>query len=194
MRVLGLDPGASTGAVLVELPDNWQLLSGKVVRTKTITPPTSVKSGAEKDRGFHERCVELVTLWRPSIVVMEDPSDGAAYWGGNGPKKRGTDYRLGVYKGLLFSALLPLNIPIIEYRVKGDSAKRRQSRGAQADIGWMAEHGKASSDKILRDLRLVLDQMGVPPHIVWSEHCLMAFGVLYHHCRRMHLAQQKLAS
>lgn len=180
MRVLGCDPGANTGMVLVEIPDNWDILKGRLLHAETVTARTDPgRPKADSDRDFLGRLRGTIQRLKPHMAVVEDPSDAAPYWGARGREgkqtARGSMYRLGVYKGLLFAALAPEVGAIAEYLVDGKGDRP----------GWMkTDHG--SKKVALARMGALALRLGPCPH---SEHILMALGVLAHHCGRLHRAQ-----
>jgi hypothetical protein len=173
MRLLGCDPGSHTGLVLVELPaGTWDLLGARVLYRGTL----AASDGEGRDRRTLERMRERLRLLRPHVAVLEDPSDAATYWGQSRrgkPVQRGSAYRLGVYKGLLYAALLEATEAIVEYRVQGTAA----------DPGWMRDHGTRAV--ALARMQALARQLGLADQL--TEHEAMALGVIAHHCRKMQL-------
>lgn len=181
LRILGIDPGAHTGLILVELEEGWDLLNGRFLRAETVNAPTKGKhDDTWVDRRFMQAIETLVVAWRPDLVVMEDPSDGVGYWGGKVRTKRETSYRLGCYKALVF-AVLPIDLPVFQYRVKGK----------KADIGWMTEH--PNREMAIYRSKVLAGTIGCGLPDALSEHCLMALGVIAFHCRKMALEQRRSA-
>lgn len=171
MKLLGCDPGSTTGLVLVELPPGtWDLLRGRILHTAALAASDDDRRTLERYRAEVKRCL-------PHVAILEDPADAATYWGQarrGKPVQRGSAYRLGVYKGLLYAALADTVATIVEYRVKG----------SKADPGWMTDH--ANRDLVLQRMQALSLQLTGP---TLNEHQCMALGVLAHHCSRMQLSR-----
>lgn len=185
MRLLGCDPGANTGLILLEVPETWNILEATLLHAETIVSRTDpARPRADSDRDFLSRLRSAIARLRPHVAVVEDPSDAAPYWGakarGGQQTARGSMYRLGVYKGLLFAALAGEVHAIAEYQVDGTKEKP----------GWMkADHGSRKVALVRMGAlatHLRVHELGAGKH---TEHVLMALGVLHHHCGRLQRAQ-----
>jgi len=204
LRVLGGDPGATTGLVLVEFRtrqrDGRPLWANAILyAATTVSKPTAAgATAAEIDILFRRDLITALkhlddnrTLHGESIadiVAMEEPFDGMAKWAGNQRKtpggeqieQRGSGFRLGAHYGALVAAAATAIQANRYISFPG------QTRGDRR--GWMPrrtkrEHILAASDALLRGIcgqfvSYVGLQRGKKQAI--PEHILMALGVVNH--------------
>lgn len=205
-RILSIDPGSHTGYVIVDFPiaPGLDIVRAQLVGSGVIYPPkpNAEESLAERDVLMIIKISNVISDFRPSLVVLEEPSDAANYWGresaatamtennvlaiarGDAPKQskkgmaRGTLFRLGVYYGLALGAVAHAkNCDVVSYPVQGTRQRP----------GWMG-HG-ARRVNVLREMRFLYANLARKPVIDLkvSEHELMALGVLNYHASQLNL-------
>lgn len=208
LRVAGIDPGAHTALVCVDVPwrvpapggvpvvdtnpRNWAWLGAREVRVSAAKSRTD----AERDATLFVRAHEQLSAWRPDVVVLEEPADAIGKWvgaaGRQGSAARGgtrTAFALGRAYGLaLAAARLAVGAGrVVSYPVT--TTKRGRARGI---LGWMqGTQGKPTPRKVTLDTvyALLRDDLAVDPRVLLlpsgehREDVLCAFGVLCYHLR-----------
>jgi len=155
-RLVGVDPGASTGLVCVDLPlGSWNILDARPVGTRTITRPTSPK----------------LSEWAPTDVALECPKDVSDGWG-TGGRRVGTAFRLGVgYAACLFA--IPPGVQIGTALVRGSTKLGKGWRGYGKKERKLAEVAALAG-------HLKLDMLDTKGRII--PHLLDALGVAAFYC------------
>ena len=206
-RVFSIDPGSNTGFVVVDFESTpgLDVNRARIVGSGVVRPVGGrADNQAERDLKFVAKIAAQISEYKPGLVVLEEPSDAANYWGRSDsgaatveqlatgqakPNKhgmaRGTLFRLGVYYGLALSAVTVSavgtisSIDVLSYPVQGTKARP----------GWMG-HGTRRKN-VLREMaylwaRLTGKTANYAAEQV-SEHELMALGVLNYHASQLNL-------
>lgn len=172
-RLVGVDPGASTGLVCVDLPlGSWNILDARPVGTRTITRPTSPKlSDAEKDLFHRLALAHQLQEWAPTDVALECPKDVSDGWGAGG-RRVGTAFRLGVgYAACLFA--IPPGTQIGTALVRGSTKLGKGWRGYGKKEKKLAEVAALAG-------HLKLDMLDTKGRLI--PHLLDALGVAAFYC------------
>lgn len=197
-RVFAIDPGSSTGFVVVDFEHapGLDINNARIVGSGVIHRPRGSIGEAMNDLLFVGKIAERIKEFRPSTVVFEEPADAAAYWGrseiageptveqlatgGVKPNKkgmgRGTLFRLGVNYGIAIAAAREAgNCDVVSYLVRGD--KKR--------AGWQG-HGSKKVN-ILREMTYLFAKLSYAKiaQLKVTEHELMALGVLNYHASQL---------
>lgn len=185
MIVAGVDPGADTGLVVLDVPGR-HLRDGRWVAS-TILCSTRAKglTYAGRDANLFDRLAAFFGLWQPDLVVMEEPVDAMLTWRGHRQQQRGTSFRLGAYYALALTAahMARPSAVLASYPVTTTTRPPRK--------GWM--QGKPRVH-VLGNTAALARELDAPPdvlemrfnaaeggHIHAQEHVLMALGVIAHH-------------
>lgn len=170
MIVVGVDPGAETGLVALDVPPSRQVADslwlGHAVFRSTEKQGLS---HPERDANLYDRLVEWFRHWQADVVVFEEPVDAATIWRGHRFQQRGTAFRLGAFYGLVVAAARqgsPSYVRLASYPVTNHNGRP----------GWM--RGK-KHDTILSNMQAVAQL--IRPDLDPAEHVLMALGVVTHH-------------
>lgn len=203
-RVASFDPGSTTGYVIVDFPTGpgLDIARARMCESGVIKATRrDDESVAERDTRFIDRLAEPLIAYRPSLVIVEEPSDAADYWGAEqgGAKdatvqqlatgkipgarkghhmKRGTLFRLGVHYALVLAAARECKIEVISYQVQGTKERGR---------GWMGYGTKRSN--VLREMGYLFATLfgRTARELAPTEHELMALGVLNYHASQLNL-------
>lgn len=168
-RLVGLDPGTTSGLLCLDLPTSWRTMDARVVGHRTITRTSSKKlSEAEKDIHFRLTLMHQLQDWSPEHVALENPRDISDGWGGGG-RRIGTGFRLGVMYAMALTAIPP-GTQIGTYLVRGNRSGK----------GW---RGYAKKDTVYGKLRVLAGHIGLPTGL--PDHLLDALGVAAHYCEQM---------
>jgi len=194
VRAVGLDPGASTGIVCLDLVPTLRLLDARWVGYDLVRP-SAMAIPAERDADFSERIQASLEHFRPQLLVLEEPVDAAVGWGGRGKikQRRGTAFRLGCAYGLAVRAGRLAGAQLVSYCVGDRKGTKggRATKEAPARLGWLAGR---KSDTALGEAIALARYLNAPPDFLaltggqqpaYKYHdCLMALGVLAFHCAR----------
>lgn len=178
--ILGVDPGASTGLVLVDLPRFPLLDGGRIVKHTVVRRPGKSKKNpteAARDVAFFWLLEGSVYDWPDAAVtVIERPADQTGF---GKLQARGTAFALGSAYAIVLCALTYPETEIVSYPVldfhgepgwmqgRGASARRREQTLAYVQQMLASQTLKATD--------LLVD---------WTEHELMALCLIAFHCSR----------
>jgi hypothetical protein len=193
MRYIGVDPGANTGLVCVDVEKVERRIgsAGNVrwVHSARIHPgQRQDDTHAENDaRVFSRMAVELERLVGVAgalgvkcIAVLEEPYTQTGSWKGAATEGRqtGTLFSLGKYYGLALAACTIHCGRVYSHPPTND---RRGQR-----TGWMQGSGRIQKRELtLLALRGLAKQCGCTDPMGLSEDEVMAFGVLKFHLDRV---------
>jgi hypothetical protein len=193
VRYIGIDPGANTGLVCVDVYDVARRIgSVPVVRwhgTARIHPGSRKDdTRAENDGRIFSRICAQLDEWQKHIpggsedmrAVLEEPYTQTGSWKGAKTEGRqtGTLFSLGKYYGLALAACTFKCVRVYSHPPTND---RRQSR-----TGWMQGSGRIQKRELtLLALRGLIKQAGCQDPNALSEDEVMAFGVLKFHLDRV---------
>lgn len=169
-RLVGCDPGTSTGLVCLDLaPGSWSLWDARVVGTRTITRTSSKKlSEAEKDLHFRLTLAHQLQDWAPTDIALECPKDISDGWGSGG-RRVGTAFRLGVaYASALYA--IPPGVRIGTALVRGSS---------KLGPGW---RGYGDKTKKLYAVEQLGKHLGLA--LATTPHLLDALGVADYYAKQ----------
>lgn len=191
LTVLGGDPGATTGLVLVHFPNRqndgrplW--MGARIHGAVTIAKPTREgATHAELDILWRRKMIDAIRAFpfagACDIVALEEPMDGGGSWAGaqgqkGKPQKRDTAFRLGAGYGALLAATAHTNANRwISFPVQAINGRR----------GWM--QGSTRKDTLRAAEALMRNQMShagyrelLGRHAAMPDHILMALGVVSH--------------
>lgn len=203
LRVLGGDPGKTTGLVLVEFRERrsdgsplW--LGAKLLGAATVDrPERDGATEAERDVLFRRKLIDAIGevlippttpttfIPAPDIVALEEPLDGGAIYstapsqeGGNAQtgQRRDTAFRLGAYYGALLAACAHLS----PHRVISFPTRTHKGRR-----GWMRGNRKntlLACEALLRGLTSAEHYRSLqgPRNHKVPDHIFMALGVVNH--------------
>lgn len=194
MRYIGVDPGANTGLVCVDVVKLPRLIGNQLgiswVGNARIHPGQRAEdTHAENDgRVYSSTCVQLGS-WQgstggvslpPLIAVLEEPYTQTGSWKGAATEGRqtGTLFSLGKYYGLALAACTHMCDRVFSHPPTND---RRGQR-----TGWMQGSGRIQKRELtLLALRGLATQCLCPNAAALSEDEVMAFGVLKFHLDRV---------
>lgn len=189
----GIDPGATTAIVWVDVPLTLGLTRILVHMDEArITAYVIVHAAATGSRTIAERKARLYDRVRSEfanrpaqIVALEEPFDtGAGVWENRtrrvaGRAQRTTNFLLGEHYGLALGAARAAcpDARLVSYPVND------YGRGRSRRPGWMQAGASRpqSRDRTLENLRLVARAWGAPAALLDSEDALMALGVVRYH-------------
>lgn len=190
-----IDPGSRAGVVGVRFrhgDGNWA--TAEIVDAHTVYRPSDPVEW-EADLQFMERIYHALWTIQPEVIVIEEAVDAAGHWNAQGQKgqRRGTAFRAGVgYMAALVAAkqcerrILPdpkrFSVVIVTYPV-GNYGGR---------VGWM-QNGRAKHKRedVLRDARYLVRALDHKPAVTsWTDHTLMALGLLRFHIQREGLVKR----
>lgn len=179
MIAVGVDPGAHTGLLALELPDPRRINLARWLASTVLRPSARADLTApESDGELHERIYGWLRTWRPNLVVLEEPADAMISWRGHAKQRRGTAFRLGAYYGLAVIAACRTGARVQAYPV--------QNRKAESRPGWMQGRKAAAvlpaCVALGRHLRAPAETFTLTPKGEYRfEHVFMALGVLAFH-------------
>jgi hypothetical protein len=166
---LGVDPGQVCGV--------FALRQGRYDSHLTVTKPQRRvrEDVSDQELRYVAKLTDaLATYEDATLVVIERPADGAAFWQGQGQKgqRRGTAFALGTHYLATLIAVQQAcrRARIVTYPVLGNNTER----------GWMPR--RTSRTLLLQILQSTLTGMGAPRDL--PEHCVMGGGVLLTHRQR----------
>ncbi|MHB1065707.1 MAG: RuvC family protein [Georgenia sp.] len=182
VRVVGIDPGASTGLVCVEVlvgargPD---MERARWVGHAVVHPSASKRlTEPERKAALAERIVAQLREWAPGVVVLEEPVDATAAWASGGRRvgagRSGfTSFGLGSHYGL---AVMAARIAAPDARLHAYPVNNHRGRP-----GWMQGGASRpqSRERTMERLRPMAWAMGCADEP--GEDVLMSFGVLTYH-------------
>jgi hypothetical protein len=194
VRAVGVDPGARTGLVCVELtPDLLGALditrpsSARLVGAVRISASASTKlTAAEQDATLYRRVLAQLDVWRPAIVALEEPLDATRGWQNAGRRagraeNTGTTFALGRAYGLaLAAASCSTATSIASYPF---TTSRKLAR-----YGWMQGRAPLPTARALTLARmraLAMQIGGREASLAMTEDELMALGVLSFHVEQL---------
>lgn len=190
-RVVGIDPGAHTGLVCVDVPiANLDLTRGRWIGASTLTASVSRKlTDAEQDATLWLRIFDQLVAWAPvALVVLEEPSDVSGAWVGKGRRNgrgagTGTAFALGRAYGLALAAAksaLHVDARIVSYPVTTRRGKA---------LGWMQGRNRTITprEQTMFNMAALARTLGATHEQLCTaagaqrEDVLMALGVLRFH-------------
>lgn len=193
LRCVGIDPGGTSGLACVDVPygarrpDLARLvwIGHAVVRASA----SKLLSPAEQRAALGARVAyQLDNVWRPNVVVLEEPADARVGWENStrrvsrtGGAGGATLFGLGAHFGLALAAATQWGH---ERRVYSYPVNNYRGRP-----GWM-QAGAArpqSREATMARLRLVARAAGCTESL--TEDVLMALGVVYYHLAHHQLAE-----
>lgn len=190
IRMVGLDPGATTGLVALEVPESLQLLTARWIQHREVRPSSSAGFlAAGRDVDFHRRLLQALTELRPHVLVLEEPFDAQVTWRGYGKQQRGTAFRVGAAYGLAIAAAAHVGPPlpaVYSYPVRDQKGIKE----APARKGWMSGIAGGNRDKAIGGVVALARHLSAPTSLFEvngkgeyrHQDCLMALGVLAFHC------------
>ena len=200
LRVIGGDPGSTTGLVEVEFRqrrDNGApIWSGaRLIGAATVSVPNEIAGAtdAEYDIMFRREVISTLKRFDPSngvvdIAALEEPLDGGQVYAakraqgqrqtGNTPiEARGTSFRIGAYYGALLAAVTAQSRPnrVISFPVKTFHDRR----------GWMSSkrpNTLLACEALLKTIARPdqVDAIRRPRTRKIPDDILMALGVINH--------------
>jgi hypothetical protein len=207
VAVAGIDPGATTGLVVLLVPDaNEPAHAGPMngarwLDSRAISIPNSKhRSASENDAALFTVIREWLRHWSVQHVVLEEPWDAVP----QRLQSRGTAFGLGKAYGLALAAAWDVKARCASYPVT--SADERMSRGAKRQrliaprVGWMPTFRSKSGALFVQRREITLNALhelscelrrrspasGIIPRDVpmLGEDERMALGVLQFHLSR----------
>lgn len=187
VRAVGIDPGASTGVVCVDLVRADTIVGARFVAAVTCRASASKDlTDAEQDASLGvsiRRTLDLLhgATTPIAFVVLEEPADGMGKWSTQGRKTgRGTAFGLGRAYGLALAAAAALdgNVGLHAYPVTTTAQGRAAGR-----LGWMQgrQPRPTPREDTLATMRHLARALGCATHASLTDDQLMALGVLQYH-------------
>lgn len=190
--IASIDPGSVTGMIAIAVdavkPDITQArLVGEALIKIGALGDEETATLKRRTIGLFEPVRRQLVAWRPSRIVIENPTDAMPVWGQKqgadtrsvldiatgkgGPAKRrvggasrGTIATLGVHLGLCAAAAIAYDpdVPIFAYHVTTQPDKKRR----KGHIGWMQGNNTRpmNRDRVLTEMGYLLRMLRSRPH------------------------------
>ena len=173
MRIVGIDPGSSTGMVCMDIDPSLDIDKSRWVGSARLHAGTSIKiNRSMRDRVLYERVRLTLAGWHPEFVVLEEPFDARIGWRGKARQQTDTAFRLGAFYGVALGAVQAAEIPCVSYPIHDVRGER----------GWM---GRTPHDHVLVLVAGLLRLIAGPLPADLSDDECMACGLIIAHVQRM---------
>lgn len=201
--IASIDPGAITGMIAVAVDAvTLDLTQGRLVGEAVVKIGNL---GDAEELQLKRRTLKLfegvrrqLMAWKPTRVVIENPTDALATWGAGKRTmgaRRGTIAALGAHLGICAAAAIAIDpdIELVAYHV----TSRRDGKNRRGHIGWMQGNAPRpmAHEQVAREMGYLLRTLRERPHsgilprrstifATPDDNVLMALGVLNFHLQR----------
>ncbi len=182
MLILGADPGATTGLVLADLPRFPLLDGGRIKGRATVRRPRRSDkhpTEATRDAVLFFAIRDQLSMWGgfADVAVVERPADQTGF---GKLQARGTAFSLGSVYALTLAAAT-------DYVSDAEKTFTYPVLDFHNEPGWMQGRGpfaRRREDTLAFAIGLART-LGAKDWPDWSEHELMALGLIAFHCGRV---------